>query len=216
MINPAQAASARRSLSPPRSPFHVAAGPAATPRPPAVPNAIIGVLIFLATEAMVFGGLISALLVLRANAAAWPPPDQPRLPIAVTAMNTLILIASGYAMHRALEAIRRDGVRQLYGWLWTTAVLGTVFLLVQGAEWVRLIGYGLHVTSGTYGSTFYTLIGCHGLHALIGLLLVVAILWQAHRGRYSARDHVAVEACRLYWTFVVAVWPLLYGLVYLI
>lgn len=192
-----------------------AAGLSPTPRTPAVPNAIVGVLIFLATEAMVFGGLISAFLVLRANAAVWPPAGQPRLPIAITALNTLILILSGYAMQRALRAVRQDRLPQLRGWLRTTAALGVLFLVVQGAEWVRLIGYGLHVTSGSYGSTFYTLIGCHGLHALIGVLLVGATWWHAGRGRYSAQNHVGVEVCRLYWTFVVAVWPVLYTLVYL-
>lgn len=190
--------------------------PAVRPGGSGVPNAIVGVLIFLATETMLFGGLISTLLVLRANSAAWPPPDQPRLPMALTALNTLILIASGWTVHQGLAAIRRDRQHELSWCLWATGVLGGLFLVVQGAEWIRLIRYGLHVSSGTYGATFYILIGCHGLHVLIGLVLIFAVLWGASRGRYSARNHVPVEVCRLYWTFVVGVWPVLYVLVYLI
>ncbi len=181
----------------------------------ALPNAVIGMLMFLGTETMLFGGFISALLVLRANSGPWPPADQPRLPVAVTAANTLILLASGFTIARGLRAIRAGRTQELSWWLWATALLGTIFLSVQGAEWARLINYGLHVSSGIYGATFYTLIGCHTLHVLGGVIVLLAVLWQAVHGRYSARNHVAVEVCRLYWTFVVGVWPVLYALVYL-
>ncbi|MFQ5668018.1 MAG: heme-copper oxidase subunit III [Candidatus Binatia bacterium] len=183
--------------------------------PAAVPNAVLGMLIFLGTEAMFFAGLISAFLVLRACSAVWPPPDQPRLPIAVTAANTLVLLYSGYTMRQALLAIRGDRVRELRRWLGATGLLGVVFVAVQGTEWLRLLHYGLHVSSGVYGATFYTLIGCHGLHVLGGVVVLLAVLRHATYGRYSAQNHSAVEACRLYWFFVVGVWPILYALVYL-
>ncbi len=194
---------------------HSAPGGARRSERTALPNAVIGMLMFLGTEAMLFAGFISALLVLRANSGQWPPADQPRLPVTVTAVNTLILLASGFTIARALRAIRAGRTEQLSWWLWATALLGTIFLSVQGAEWIRLINYGLHVSSGIYGATFYTLIGCHTLHVLGGVILLLAVLWRAVHGRYTARAHVAVEVCRLYWTFVVGVWPLLYVLVYL-
>jgi heme/copper-type cytochrome/quinol oxidase subunit 3 len=189
----------------------------ALPRRPAtaVPNAVIGMLIFLGTEAMFFAGLISAFLVLRAGSEVWPPADQPRLPLMITGLNTLVLLYSGYAMHRALSAVQDGSVRDLVRWLGRTVVLGAVFLLVQGSEWIRLVRYGLHVTSSVYGGTFYTLIGCHGLHVCGGLVVLLAVLRNAHRGTYSAASYAAVEACRFYWLFVVAVWPVLYMLVYL-
>jgi len=182
---------------------------------PIVPNAVIGTLIFLGAEAMLFGGLISIFLVLRAGDAAWPPADQPRLPILVTAVNTLILLVSGYTVQRAGQAVRRDRGRELRQWLAATVLLGALFLCVQGAEWARLVRYGLSVTQSNYGGTFCTLIGCHALHVLGGLILLLAVLRSALRGRYSPRSCGAVEACRLYWSFVVGVWPLLYLLVYL-
>jgi cytochrome c oxidase subunit 3 len=77
-----------------------------------------------------------------------------------------------------------------------------------------MLGYGLRAASGPYGATFYTLIGAHGLHVLGGLAVLVAALLRAHRSPYSARQRVALEACRLYWLFVVGVWPVLYVLVY--
>lgn len=186
------------------------AAPAARPPAPALPNGVLGMLIFLATEAMFFAGLISALLVLRAGAAAWPPPGQPRLPVVVTGANTLVLLASGWTMWRALA--RRRRTQEAVRWLAATIGLGALFLLVQGSEWVRLIGYGLRVDSGTFGSLFYTLIGAHGLHVLGGLVVVLLALRQVRRGGASVGR---LEACRLYWVFVVGIWPLLYALVYL-
>jgi heme/copper-type cytochrome/quinol oxidase subunit 3 len=180
-----------------------------------IPNAVLGMLIFLGTEAMFFAGLISAFLVLRAGSAVWPPADQPRLPVLVTGLNTLILLVSAYTMWRALAAVRNDRQGELRRWLGVTGLLGTLFLAIQGTEWVRLLGYGLRMTSDVYGATFYTLIGCHGLHVLGGVIVLLAVLRQAIQGRHSSRDHAALEACRLYWFFVVGVWPILYVLVYL-
>jgi cytochrome c oxidase subunit 3 len=178
-----------------------------------IPNAVLGVLIFLGAEAMLFAGLVSACVVLRAGSVAWPPIDQPRLPIVVTAVNTLILLCSGYTMWRAHAAIRRSQTVELQRWLAVTALLGSIFLVVQGTEWVRLIRYGL---TGVYGGMFYTLIGCHGLHVLGALTVVLVVLRGATRGHYTARSHATVTACQLYWFFVVGVWPLLYVLVYLV
>jgi cytochrome c oxidase subunit 3 len=183
---------------------------------PIVPNAVVGTLIFLGAEAMVFGGLISALLVLRGGNEVWPPLGQPRLPIAVTALNTLVLLYSAFTMRRAADSVRRDRGREVRQWLTATAALGTIFLAVQGAEWIRLVRYGLDATSSTYGGTFYTLIGCHALHVLVGVIVLLAVLYGAIQGRYSSRTCAAIEACRLYWFFVVGVWPVLYVLVYLL
>ncbi len=179
---------------------------------PGAPNAAIGMLIFLGAEAMFFAGLISAYLVLRAGSTTWPPPDQPRLPVAVTAVNTLLLLCSGYSMWRA--AMRRHDAAGLRRGLAITAGLGTVFLVVQGSEWMRLLHYGLGASSSIYGGTFYTLIGCHAVHVLGGLVGILALFGRVTRGRVAAAG--AVESCRLYWSFVVGVWPVLYVLVYLV
>ncbi len=191
-----------------------ATGPA--PARGTLPNAILGTLIFLGAEAMFFAGLISAYLVLRAGSLAWPPPGQPRLPVALTGANTAVLLCSGFAMQRALAALRGGSVVALRRWLAAATALGAIFLAVQGTEWIRLLGYGLRVTSGPYGATFYTLIGAHGLHVLGGLLVLLTVLVQAHRSELPGRQRTAIEACRLYWLFVVGVWPVLYLLVYCI
>jgi heme/copper-type cytochrome/quinol oxidase subunit 3 len=178
-------------------------------------NGILAMAVFLGTEAMLFAGLISAFLVLRASAPAWPPPGQPRLPVGVTGVNTAVLLASAYTMQRAADATRRDRRAAMLRWLAVTTALGAIFLLVQGTEWVALVGHGLRVSSGPYGATFYTVIGCHGLHVAAAVItLLVLLRWTRHAsGARPCRSRV--EVCRLYWFFVVAVWPVLYMLVYL-
>ena len=189
--------------------------PPVTSEEPIVSNARLALLMFLAAEAMFFAGLIGAFLVFRLGSAAWPPPFQPRLPVAVTGVNTVILLLSGLTMRLALRAIRLGRPERLMRCLLTTVLLGGLFLAIQGYEWLRLIEFGLTVSSGIYGSTFYTLIGIHGLHVLGALLWLLVVLTQARRGRFTAEHHTGVETCSMYWTFVVGLWPILYGLVYL-
>jgi heme/copper-type cytochrome/quinol oxidase subunit 3 len=176
-----------------------------------IPSPVLGMAIFLATEAMFFAGLISAFWVLRAEAITWPPPGQPRLPIEVTAVNTLLLLASGATMQRAVSSLRA-GERGAARWLGVTLLLGAAFLTIQGVEWLRLIGFGLTTGSGLYGATFYALIGAHALHVCAAVIPLGVALLRIRRGRVDA---TWLEPVRMYWTFVVAVWPVLYVLVYL-
>ena len=182
---------------------------------PVIGNARLALLMLIAAEAMFFAGLVGAFLVFRLSSPAWPPPFQPRLPVGVTAVNTAILLLSGLTMRLALTAARRGKSSRLAQWLSITVLLGTVFLGIQGYEWLRLIGFGLTLSSGVYGATFYTLIGCHGLHVFGAALWLVVVLLLARAGRYTERNYAGVQLCAMYWTFVVGLWPILYGLVYL-
>lgn len=183
--------------------------------PSAVSNARLAIAVVIAAESMLFTGLIGAYLVFRLAAPAWPPADLPRLPLGVTAVNTLILLASVVPITRALRAVRRDDRPGFVRGLEHTALAGALFLAVQGAEWTRLVGHGLTLASGPYGATFYVLIGCHGLHVLaaVAWLGVTAVL--ARRGAFSAASHGALEMCAVYWYFVCALWVVLFPLVYL-
>ena len=182
---------------------------------PVVSNARLAVLMFLAAEAMFFAGLIGAFIVFRLSSSVWPPPFQPRLPVAVTGVNTVILLLSGFTMRLALRAVRLGRPEGLARALLATVLLGVLFLGIQGYEWLRLIEFGLKLSSGIYGSTFYTLIGIHGLHVLGAVLWLTVVLIQARQGRFTAERHTGVETCSMYWSFVVGLWPVLYGLVYL-
>jgi heme/copper-type cytochrome/quinol oxidase subunit 3 len=186
------------------------------PHRPRLDNARLAMLFFLAAETMFFAGLVSAFFVLRLGAAVWPPPLQPRLPVVVTGLNTLVLLASSVAMAAAWRAARRADGRALVERLAATAALGALFLAVQGYEWARLIHYGLTVTSGAYGATFYTLIGTHAAHVLGALVWLAVTLGLAARGRFLDSERSVLRACATYWHFVVGLWPVLYVTVYLL
>ena len=72
-----------------------------------------------------------------------------------------------------------------------TAVLGSLFLTIQGVEWVRLVGHGLTLGSGAFGATFYVLIGCHGVHVLVAVMWLATTALLARAGRFTAARHAA-------------------------
>lgn len=190
--------------------------PPVVPTTPIGSNAWLAMVMLLGAETMFFAGLIGAYLVFRLSSAVWPPPFQPRLPIEVTAVNTLILLASGVTVRLGLRANQSGNSRRLLRWLSWTALLGAGFLTVQGFEWARLIHFGLTVSSSVYGGLFYTIIGFHALH-VFGALIWLIIAWlNARSGKITKQNFVGLQICAMYWVFVVALWPALYGLVYLL
>jgi heme/copper-type cytochrome/quinol oxidase subunit 3 len=167
-------------------------------------------LLFLGTDFMLFAGLIGAFLVFRFGTESWPPFGQPRLPLLVTTINSLILLCSGVTMALAWRALSK--VKALR-YLLLTMVLGVVFLGIQGLEWMRLIQFGLSLRSSVYGGIFYILIGCHALHVAAAVLWLIVL---AIRSSFaSAARTSAIKLAGMYWFLVVALWPLLFGFVYL-
>jgi cytochrome c oxidase subunit 3 len=184
---------------------------------PAVSNGVIGMVFVLATEAMFFSGLISAYIINRSGAMVWPPADQPRLPIEVTAVNTLVLLASAVTLFLFGRKSKNSSLqdKRSTGLLITTIILGATFLAVQGTEWVRLIGFGLTAHSSLFGAFFYTLIGVHGLHVIVGLIVLFYLLSAIIKPASLEDSKNRIIVCSMYWYFVVIVWPVLYTLVYL-
>jgi heme/copper-type cytochrome/quinol oxidase subunit 3 len=157
---------------------------------------------------------MSALFILRLGMPAWPPPLQPRLPVGVTVANTVVLLASSAAMVLAVRALALASRRELVRWLTVAAVLGVTFLSVQGWEWVRLVRFGLTMSSSPYGTTFYTIIGTHALHVAGALIWLLAVLGQTAAAPGPRAS--SVRGCALYWHFVVGLWPVLFVAVYLL
>ncbi len=179
-----------------------------------IPNAVFGMALVLCTEAMLFAGLLSAYFVARSYVFTWPPSGQPRLPIAATTVNTFCLLASGAIIWRAVFTRSADIQRPTKIFYLAAIALGGIFVVAQGAEWLRLLRFGLTLTSGLYGSFFYLIVGMHALHAVAGLIALASVFPLFARNE-SARSG-AVKAVGLYWLFVVGLWPVLYGLVYLL
>jgi heme/copper-type cytochrome/quinol oxidase subunit 3 len=177
---------------------------------------VLATMFVIGGEVMLFAGLVFSFFIIRVAAPVWPPPLEPRLPVEVTAVNTVVLLFSSWAMVGAARARGRGDRRAFVRGLALTGGLGGLFLAVQGYEWFRLIGFGLTTGSGIYGATFYTLIGAHAAHVVAALAWLGVTLALAARGRFAGPRAAAVTACAMYWHFVVALWPILYVTVYLL
>lgn len=188
------------------------------PRPqsgePPISNAKMGMLMLIGAETMFFAGLIGAYLVFRFGTTVWPSAHL-YLPVAVTWANSVILVGSCYTMYKATDHFKLANQEAFLSFLWATVCLGTIFLCVQGYEWIQLVHDGLTISAGMYGATFYVLIGCHALHVLAAVVWLTIVLFRARRGKYSQEQYTGIETCSMYWYYVGAVWLVLFPLVYL-
>lgn len=181
-------------------------------RRPAIPSGVLGMLVFIVCEVMFFAGMISANTIARSNAmkGMWPPPGQPLLPAVATLANTGVLIASGivgYLAWRRFQASPASS-RPLLG---ATIALGAVFVGLQGTEWAALLAQGMTMKSSQLGAFFYLIVGTHAVHAVAAL---VALGMAFARLRRDALGGDYLMTTLVFWWFVVAMWPLIYGRVY--
>jgi len=179
-----------------------------------VSNGMIGMTIFIVTEVMFFAALISAYMVIQSGQDEWPPWGQPRLPVETTALNTLVLLASGFVMFISQKFFRKNEIIKGRRWMVISILLGTFFLIVQGREWMELIDFGLTVSSSVYGGLFYLIIGAHGFHVL-GSILILLYCWISLKFVDGQFDLENIFPFQILWYFVVIVWPILYILIYL-
>jgi cytochrome c oxidase subunit III len=181
-------------------------------------NPVLGMILFITSEVMFFGGLFAAYFNLRANAPQWPPEEFTDtlkiLPFVGPA--TILLIISSFTCQWAVWAIRRDDRTVFIRGMAVTVVLGIVFLLMQITDYAFLGSEGLTLASGQFGTTYYTLTGFHGAHVFGGVVMLSVILYRGMAGQFSGRHYDAVEGASLYWHFVDVVWILLFSLLYLL
>lgn len=182
-----------------------------TSRRPALPNAVLGMLIFIATEVMFFTALISAFLVIRRERVTWALPAGIQLPVLTTGLNTLVLIASGAFLLWAGREFARHRTSSAQSWLLRSFLFGGVFVGVQGYEWLQLGKFGLSATEHIFGALFFLIIGSHALHVLAGLVGLGMMYWKLRRNTLRLPN---LRAMQMYWSLVVLIWPILYTLVY--
>jgi cytochrome c oxidase subunit 3 len=175
---------------------------------------VVGMLLFIASETMLFGAFFTALFFVRVAASPneWPPEGL-HLPVFVAGINTAILLTSSFTMHWALQSIKRGSRAGLQAGLVLTFAMGLTFLLTQVIEYAR-IGFAWHENAFT--TTFYGLTGLHGAHVFVGLTLLATATIRAFRGHYTPEDHHGVEIPGIYWHFVDVMWIVVYTTVYLL
>ena len=178
----------------------------------------LGMLLFIASEIMLFGSFFAAYFFVRVvnpGAPAEWPPEPYHFPVFVAGVNTAILVTSSFTMHWALQSIKRNNRSGLIAGLAITFGLGLTFLLIQAREYTR-IGFSPHDLA--FGTTFFGLTGLHGCHVFLGLTLLGIALVRSLRGHYgpAAHDHLGVEIPGIYWHFVDVMWIVVYTTVYVL
>jgi cytochrome c oxidase subunit III len=175
---------------------------------------LFGFILFLTSESMLFLGLFVAYLTFRAVAPSWPPTGTPDLELLLPGINTVILLSSSLVIHKADDAIKSNDIAGMRRWFLITMAMGITFLAGQLYEYGHL-EFGLK--TNLFASTFYVLTGFHGLHVLVGVLLMSTVLWRSRRpGHYSSEKHFGVEAAEIYWHFVDVIWVVLFFLLYIL
>ena len=180
----------------------------------------LGMWLFLAGDAMSFGGLLAAYGAIRYASGDWPQPSHV-LGIQLTAFMTFLLICSSVTMVKGLAAIQHGDQAGLRRFLALTILGGIIFLSMQAYEWTHLIERGMRLSGNPFGAslfstTFFCATGFHGCHVFGGVVYLTCVLVQAMRGRYSATNWNSVEIVALYWHFVDLVWILVFTFVYLV
>jgi cytochrome c oxidase subunit 3 len=173
----------------------------------------LGMLLFIASEVMVFGSFFTAYFFIRiVNEYPWPPEGD-ELPVFVAGVNTAILVTSSFTMHWALQSIKRGSRAGLQAGMVLTFALGLVFLLTQAREYSR-VGFAPH--DNAFGTIFYGLTGLHGAHVFVGLTLLLMVTIRAFRGHFSPEHHHGVEIPGIYWHFVDVMWIVVYTTIYIL
>jgi len=171
--------------------------------------------LFLGSECLLFGGLISTYLLYRGRHTGQSGPDQ-LWDIPFTSASSFVLLMSSLTMVLAVSAAQRRDDRNTNVWLVVTAMLGSLFVAGQVYEFTTFYNEGLGYTTSLFSSSFYTLTGFHGVHVSVGVIMLLATVGMIVKQRVPGDKAEVVEMVGLYWHFVDIVWILIFTLVYLI
>ena len=178
-------------------------------------NVKLGMWLFLGSECLLFGGLISTYMLYRGRVSDGPTPEQ-IYDIPFTSVSSFVLLMSSLTMVLAVSAAQKRDDRGTNLWLTVTALLGATFVGGQVYEFTAFYNEGLGFTTSLFGSSFYTLTGFHGVHVTVGIIMLLAFVAINKRSRVPGSKSEAVEMIGLYWHFVDIVWIIIFTLVYLI
>jgi len=165
------------------------------------------------TETALFTIFVVAYLFYIGKSVSGPYPHEVlELPI----LGTVLLLSSSVTITLAVRALSRDRKAAFGMWWLFTIALGAYFLAGTGREWGRLIHEGLTITTNLFGTTFYSLVGLHASHVVVGLLALTLVLVFTLRGAVKSNHVERIEVLALYWHFVDAVWVVVFTVVYII
>ena len=190
-------------------------GPPPANRSSRVEPALLGMMLFIISEIMVFGAFFTAYFFIRvvAEGHTWFPIDGKSLPVAVAGVNTAILVSSSLTLHWAQTSIKNGNRFGLQAGMTATFLLGLTFLFIQINEYVHI---GFAPQDHAQATVFFSLTGLHGAHVTIGLVLLGMVTVRAFKGHFSPEHHHGVEIPGIYWHFVDVMWIVVYTTVYVL
>jgi heme/copper-type cytochrome/quinol oxidase subunit 3 len=180
-----------------------------------ISNFKLGFWTFLASECLFFGTLISTYMVYKGSAITGPYPNE-LFDILHTTLSTTVLLFSSLAMVLALHYVQQAKRSHAIGWLMAVIAMGGTFLYLELQSYFKYIGYGLTLSSSTFGSSYYVVTGTHKAHVLVGMIWMAILAWRIFRGKIPPEKSEQVEIAGLYWHFVDIIWIVIFTLVYLI
>ncbi len=178
-------------------------------------NTKLAMWLFLGSECLLFGGLISTYMLYRNRHSEGVGPDQ-LWDIPFTSASSFVLLMSSLTMVLAVSSANRKDDRNTKLWLIVTAVLGGLFVAGQVYEFTTFYREGLGYTTSLFASSFYTLTGFHGVHVAIGIVMLIATMGMVAKNKIAGDKAETIEMVGLYWHFVDVVWIIIFTLVYLI
>ena len=171
--------------------------------------------VFLGSECLLFGGLISTYLIYRSRFADGPAPGD-IFDIPFTSVSSFVLLMSSLTMVLSLSSLQRGDYRNTRLWLLTTALLGALFIGGQVYEFTTFLREGLGYSTSPFSSAFFTLTGFHGVHVSIGIVMLMSLYVSSMRGNLKRESSETLEIVGLYWHSVDVVWIFIFTVIYLV
>ncbi|MGO9200997.1 MAG: heme-copper oxidase subunit III [Limisphaerales bacterium] len=175
---------------------------------------VVGMACLIIAESAIFIIFVVAYLYYLGKDSGGP---SPRSVLELPILNSVCLVSSSVTITFAVHALRNNDARRFSRWWLATIALGAYFLLGTGREWRRLIhDEGLTIQTNLFGTTFYSLVGLHASHVVVGLLALLIVMGFAIRGSVNQQHAGRAHVLALYWHFVDAVWIVVFTVVYII
>jgi cytochrome c oxidase subunit 3 len=196
--------------------MHAAAAPAHGHASEGMSRGMAGMVLFIASEIMLFGGMFAGYFFVRQQAASWPPSDiEHTVSQSFGIILSVFLISSSLTAHVGILALKRGNLPLFKLGMAVTIVLGSIFIGGQIYEWFNLFDEGLNAGSGVYGATFFLITGFHGSHVIVGLAMLLVVLLRAIWNDFTPTRHLFADAAVTYWHFVDVIWLFVLVILYL-
>lgn len=190
----------------------------ATPKEEArhIDNLKFAMWLYLASEVVIFATLIAIFVAFRIHNPERVEEVHQASGLLLVSLNTFLLLTSSWTMVMGLRAIQGGDSKGLTRWIGATALLGTLFVALQGVEYTTLSHEGITIYSDAFGMRFYAPTAFHGAHVIAGVLWALYVVNGARRGKYANNRYLGVEIFGLFWHFVDVVWIVLFTAIYLV